>query len=188
LRKSVIIVQPATNVYVERLDSVLSELLDKYTAVHTCRRRPPKKISRWLSDEAVTAKRLRRRLERQWRSTGSDTDRVKYRQACRQANRLINESRTSHFKRRIESAAGDWKQRWRIANEHLHSRDTDKTRTDTENSHLSKSFADYFASKLSIGLAAIGALRSTPPILLSTLPDPLHVGHTIDPPPPCQST
>ena len=31
----------------------------------------------------------------------------------------------------------------------LHSWDTDKTRTDTENSHLSKSFADYFASTVS---------------------------------------
>jgi len=63
------------------------------SVIYTSRRRPPKKIRRWLSDEAVTARRLRRRLERQWRSTGSDTDRVKYRQACRQANRLI-ESRT----------------------------------------------------------------------------------------------
>ena len=141
-----------------------------------------------MSDEAVTAKRLRRRLERQRRSTGSDTDRVKYRQACRQANRLINESRKTYFKRRIETAAGDWKQRWRIANELLYSRDTYETGTDTENSHLSKSFAGYFASKIRrFRKAAVAALRSTPrrdvgspraPVLC-TLSDRLHVGHTI---------
>ena len=37
--------------YVDQLDSVLSELLDKYAPVRTSRRRPSK-ISRWLSDEA----------------------------------------------------------------------------------------------------------------------------------------
>jgi len=87
LRKSVIFVQPATNVdgYVDQLDSVLSKLLDKYAPVRSLHivvmcTHLTKKINRWLSDEAVTAKRLRRRLEL-WRSTGSDSDRVKYRQA-----------------------------------------------------------------------------------------------------------
>ena len=66
LHKSVIFSQPATDdAYVDQLDSVLTELLDKHAPVHTSRRRPPK-ISRWLSDEAITAKRLRRRLERHW--------------------------------------------------------------------------------------------------------------------------
>ena len=62
------------------------------------------------------------------------------------------------------------------ANELLHSRDTDKTRTDTENSHLSKSFADYFTSKISrLREAAVATLRD----LLSALPDPSHVGYSI---------
>ena len=105
---------------------------------------------------------------------------MKYTKYNIQVNRLINVSRTNHFKRRIETAAGDWKQRWRIANELLHSRDTDKTRTDTEKSHLSKSFADYFTSKISrLREAAVATLRSTPPDLLSALPDPPHVGCTI---------
>ena len=183
LRKSVIFSQPATDVdaYVDQLDSVLTELLDKHAPVRTSHRRPPKKISRWLSDEAITAKRLRRRLERRWRSTGSDADRVNYRRACRDANRMINDSRRDHFRCRIESAGSDWKQRWRVVNELLHSRDTDKSRTDTENCDLSKSFAEYFVSKIDkLREAALGTLRRTPANLLSTLPNPIHTGPTVD--------
>ena len=36
---------------------------------------------RWLSDDAIAAKRHRRRLERKWRETRSDTDRLQYRRA-----------------------------------------------------------------------------------------------------------
>jgi len=55
-----------------------------------------------------------------------------------------------------------------------------QARTDTENSYRSKSFADYFASKINrLREAAVAALRSTPPDLLSALPDPPHIGHTI---------
>jgi len=92
LRNSVVFPEPATDVdtYVDQLNNVLTELLDKHAPVRTTRRRPPKRISRWLSDEAVAAKRLRRRLERSWRNTGLEADRVKYRLACRDANRSIN--------------------------------------------------------------------------------------------------
>jgi len=71
LRKSVIFSEPATDVdaYVDQLDSVLTALLDKHAPVRTTHRCPPKKISRWLSDEATGAKRLRRHLERPWRFT-----------------------------------------------------------------------------------------------------------------------
>ena len=71
LRKSVVFSEPASDVdtYVDQLNNALTELLDKHAPVRTTRRRPPKRISRWLSDEAVAAKRLRRRLERRWRNT-----------------------------------------------------------------------------------------------------------------------
>jgi len=64
----------------------------KHAPVRVSRRRPPKKIRRWLSDEAIGAKRLRRRLERRWRFTGLEADRINYRRACRDANRLINKN------------------------------------------------------------------------------------------------
>jgi len=181
LRKSVVFSEPAADVdvYVDQLNNVLTELLDKHARVRTTRRRPPKRISRWLSDEAVAAKRLRRCLERRWRNTGLEADRVKYRLACRDANRLINCSRRDHF--RVEATGDDWKKRWRVVNEVLHSHDSDRSRTDAENSHLSKSFAEYFVSKIDkLREVALGTLRRIPADLLSTLSDPHHTGQTID--------
>jgi len=126
-------------------------------------------------DEAVAAKRLRRCLERRWRNTGLEADRVGYRLVCRDANRLINCSRRDHFRRRVEATGDDWKKRWRVVNELLHSHDSDKSRTDAENSDLSKSFAEYFVSKIDkLREMALGTVRRIPACLLSTLSDPPH--------------
>ena len=41
---------------------------------------------RKLSSEAVAAKKMRRHLERKWKKSQSDADRVIYQKACRKAN------------------------------------------------------------------------------------------------------
>ena len=77
------------------------------------RRADSKPISRWLSSEVVAAKRERRRLECRWLST-----RLKYRRACRSANKLINESRRAYFRDRLlECDTKPHDKRWRIVNE-----------------------------------------------------------------------
>lgn len=134
VRKSVLFTQPAdtADAYVDQLNDVLAELLDKAAPVQTRRRRPQKLISKWLSAEAVDAKRVRRRLERRWRTTGAEADRSEYRRACRTANRLINASRSSHYRQRIQDAGCDHKLRWKIVNELLHSHDTGVSYTPAE--------------------------------------------------------
>jgi len=67
-----------TDAYVSQLNDVLAELLDKAAPVQTGRRRPQKLISKWLSADAVDAKRARRRLERRWRTTSAEADRSEY--------------------------------------------------------------------------------------------------------------
>ena len=115
--------------------------------------------------------------------TGSEADRVNYRRACRDASRLINGSRKDHVRSRIEATGGGWKQRSRVVDELLHSRDTDKSGTDNENCDLSKSFAEYFVRKIGkLREAALGTLRRTQADFLSTLldlPEPPHTGQTI---------
>jgi len=57
-----------------------------------CRRRPSK-----LSQDTINAKRERRRLERQWRRTQLDSNRIVYREACRHANKFINGCRHNFY-------------------------------------------------------------------------------------------
>jgi len=92
LRKSVLFTQPADTLdaYVDQFNAVVEQLLDTVARVRSRRRRPQKPISKWLSSEAIAAKRSRRRLERRWRTTGAEAHRSEYRQACRKANQLIN--------------------------------------------------------------------------------------------------
>jgi len=55
----------------------------------------------WLSDRAVEAKRVRRRLERRWKSKGNRNDYIAYRQACRIANKEITKARSDFYSSRM---------------------------------------------------------------------------------------
>ena len=91
LRNSSLFLAPES--FPEQLRRVIVEIFDEIAPLRQCVRRPPKAISKFLSDEAVKAKRLRRRLERRWLESGLEADRTVYRKACRCANKLINDSR-----------------------------------------------------------------------------------------------
>ena len=83
--------EPATTVdSYDQLDGVLTALLDQVAPARLRRRRQPKAVSKWLSNEAIEAKRTRRRrrLERRWRASQLETERAAYRRACRTANQL----------------------------------------------------------------------------------------------------
>jgi hypothetical protein len=56
--------------FVRQINAVVTGILDRLAPIRQLKKCPGKKISRWLSDAAVEAKRLRRRLERQWKATG----------------------------------------------------------------------------------------------------------------------
>jgi len=102
--------------------------LDRVAPVRTRRRRPQKPIPRRLSAEAADAKRERRSLERRWQATRAETDQLNYRRACRKANQRIEVRPLQPAQ-----AGSDARQLWKIVSELLHSKDTDKTRTDDEN-------------------------------------------------------
>jgi len=109
LRQSELFLTPATttDAFTDQLTRVVTSQLDAIAPIRHSSRRPPKPISKWLSTEAVAAKRERRRLERRWLSTRDDRDRLKYRRACRSANKLINMSRRDYFKKRLLSVKNE---------------------------------------------------------------------------------
>ena len=162
LRCSSIFTSPADTVddFTHQIKSVVVTLLDKYAPLRRCRRRPSKPISRWLSQEAITAKRHRRRLERRWQRSQQDTDRVAYRSACRRANKLINSSRQAFYREQFStlSACND---RWRLAKQLLHSGHTPQNRTEVENNNLCSAFSSFFADKISKLKQAVATEVST---------------------------
>ena len=68
LRRSELFTSPAdgTDEFADQLVRVVTDELDKVAPVRSGSRPSPKTITKWLSAEAVSAKRERRRMERRW--------------------------------------------------------------------------------------------------------------------------
>ena len=106
--------------YLLQLKSTVSSILDQMAPIRQGHRPGGKKGARWLSVDAISAKRNRRQLERLWKKSGSEIDRVKYRTACQQANLLINKSRNQHHCDRITSTGKNIRQVWTAVKDLLH--------------------------------------------------------------------
>jgi len=104
LRESSLFHSPNTTVdgFADQLKAVVSKVLDIVSPFkqHGLRRLP-NPTSKWLSKEAINAKRHRRQLKRRWLSSGSEKDRKLYRHACRSTNKIIQESRKNHFRDKL---------------------------------------------------------------------------------------
>jgi len=177
LRLSSLFTAPADTVdaYADQIQSVVTAILDEVAPLRHIRRRLAKSTTHWLSDDAVKAKRHRRRLEKQWKKSGLESDRVAYRKACRHANKLINSSRSDHIRQQL-SAASDCKTRWKIAKELLHSNSTRNSSLATDSMCIM--FANFFHSKimsLKQAVADTAATLGRPPT-----PDPAHTGPLLD--------
>ena len=170
LRRSALFTSPATSTdgYAGQFADIVSPAeLNKVSPLRMATRRQPKLISRWLSTTAISSKHERRRLEKVWKRSAKESDRLAYRAECRRANKLINESCRDHNSRRI-NACSDSKSRWAAVRELLHSDDFKPTFTEEKNVKLCNSFYNYFITKIvNLKQSITSRLTST------TLPPPL---------------
>ena len=105
-----------------------------------------------------------------WRRSGAEQDRKAYGVACREAKKLINESRQDHNAQRNSSCV-DSKARWSVVKDLLHSSETDHTATDEENVELFSKLSQFFTAKISkLQEFILSKLSSIS--LHSPLPDP----------------
>ena len=136
--------------YTQRINDVIKIELDKIAPLHN-RRRVHKQFScdNFLSDEAVQAKRYRRRLERLWLRTGDDSIRQQYREACRTANKAINDSRSNYISNNLRNATGNSKTKWKLYSNLLHNKTVQISQGLGENifSFCNK-LSDYFYDKI----------------------------------------
>jgi len=97
---------------------------------------------------ALAAKRQRRRLERRWKATGSERDRVAYRKACRAANATILQARRQFYMNRIVAADADPRHRWTILRDLLHSTSPSEILSVQDCKQRCRMFADFFTQKV----------------------------------------
>jgi len=132
-----------------------------------------KRSGRWLSDEAVQAKRQRRRLEARWRRTKLETDRVAYRRACRTANtHIVN----SFYQQRLQSMTCEPNTPWRVIRELLHSEDRDTSPNPREAKKLCLEFSRFFTGKLaSIARDVTGRLSTSRNLIMPPVHRPINL-------------
>ena len=100
-----------------------------------------------LSDEAVEAKRHRRRAERRHRRIGLPSGKRAFKAACNAARTSIMTSRADHIRTQPQQASGDIQATWRTAQSLLHSRQK-IIYDDSECADLVGKFSSFFVDKV----------------------------------------
>jgi hypothetical protein len=145
MRQSVLSSGPAYSV-VDQLAAVVTSVLDRLAPIRSAVRRNLKPSSRWLSPEAITAKRERHHRERRWLTTRDESDRVAYRHWCRTANSLINQPRNNHYRNHLAAHTNDPKKRWHAVGKLLHSNKWNSVSSTADNSELCQTFLNSLPS------------------------------------------
>lgn len=147
---------------VRQLHVDLRSVLDRFAPLRTRTKRQGKVENRWLSDAAVQAKRIRRKLERRYSKSRSSTDRRAYRRACRTANTVISEARSSFIRSEVEEAAASSPRLlWRTVSRLLHPGSNSNWFDGMDTPALAEGFCAFFSDKvLSVKEAVVEGLKS----------------------------
>jgi len=134
------------NGFAHQLHDTIVSILDKLAPLKVVTKRRSQHVCGWLSENAVELRRHRRTLERRYRRTRKESDRIAYSEACRTANKAINNSRSDYIKEQLACASGDSRQRWQLARKLLH---TDrKDNIDKDQQKLCNTLSAFFINKL----------------------------------------
>lgn len=128
-------------------ENILSSTLDLHAPIkqRTIVIRPK---APWHTDEIVEQKKLRRRLERKWRSTRSFTDRTTYTDQCSVINKLIYSSKQKYYMDLIKEHSKDRKMLFRTIGKLLQSNTETLYPTRSDDLTLANDFADFFSEKI----------------------------------------
>ena len=107
--------------YTDLLQKEVTRVLDLHSPLLNRTKRQGAHDGRQLSREAREAKCTCRRLERQYRRTGSALDKAAFVAARPEARGKIKASRVKNLSEKVASSAGDPKSIWRTTRDLLHS-------------------------------------------------------------------
>ena len=138
---------PTVDGYVNQMETEQTSILDKVAPLKTGHRTGPRKAKNWLSPEAVDAKKRRRRLERRWKASNAEPDRLAYRAACSSANKLITTLFAASNLERVSEASKNPKRLWTTIKSILHSSPPSEQLSPPISQSLANSMASFFYQK-----------------------------------------
>ena len=170
------ITDPADTVdgFIDQLHHDVTVVLDRTAPFHDTKVRTGKRRTVNLNQEATRAKRHRRRCEKRYQRSNSEADRIIYRKACRDANRLIIGAQRDAIQAKLTLAGNDQREVWRISNDLLHCCDRRQNMDNAES--LCSNFRQFFIGKLQTIRAKIQSeLISFGSVLLRLVTKPARV-------------
>ena len=129
-------------------NDIMRTLVDKHAPLRTktIHLRPN---SPWYTEELHEAKHLRRKLERKWRQTKLNVDHQIYRQQCTHVNKLIRQTRISHYSNKISECGRDTKGVYRIARHLMGDKGSGAVfPQNIPHLCLAEQFSDFFSKKI----------------------------------------
>ena len=169
---------PSVDGFEQQMENTITSILNELSPLKTGHRSGPRQTKNWLSPEAVEAKKHRRRLERRWKTSNAEPDRLAYRAACRTANKLIMKSRAATNLERINSCSKNPKSLWTTIKSILHSSTPAEQLSPAVSKPLADSLASFFREKIISLKLSISTKLGCPPSPFTF--DKQHTGQTLD--------
>ena len=129
--------------YDEVLCKALDRLAPKRTRTIVIRPNAP-----WYNEEIAIQKRKRRRLERKWRSTGFEIDRVNYLEQCNVVNAMLYKAKEQHYSAVIQDNVHNSKLLFRTVDKLLQRNKDKRYPSANSDQELANAFADFFSAKI----------------------------------------
>ena len=135
------------NTLVEQYDHTLLSILEKH-APEIQRQITVRPSAPWYTQEVADEKHIRRRLERKWRKSKTQSDRERYVHQCYVVNNLICNLKTTYYREIISENSGNQKVVFNTVNKLLQMSCVKRYPPSSDACSLANAFADFFAQKI----------------------------------------
>ena len=102
----------------------------------------------WYSEEITAEKRKRRKLERRWRKSGTEADKLQYTDQCSRVRKLLKSSKMSYYASLINENRSDSKVSFNTIDRMLHRMPPNHFPSCGSPKELCDKFADFFCDKI----------------------------------------
>ena len=131
----------------DKCDSELSKVVDVHAPLKT-RFVTSRPSAPWYSEEIAAEKRKRRKLERRWRKSGTEADKLQYSDQCSRVRKLLKSSKMSYYASLINENKSDSKVLFNTIDRMLHRKPQNHYPSCGSPKELCDKFTDFFCDKI----------------------------------------
>ena len=128
-------------------DKILRSLIDKYAPINT-RNVIDRAKTPWMNAKLLIEKRVKRRLERRWRNTGLEVDKIAFKHQKKLFDKLLRDAHNDYLTNVISENASDPKTLFKCIDSLVGSKKKNPLPEHTSEIKLAESFSDFFLKKI----------------------------------------